>query len=245
MNIYIVTLFPDELRSAFSRSIFNRAEFNNVFSLTFINIRDFSIGRYKKVDDYPFGYKQGMLLRADVLYRAITSIDNYDSYRMLYMCPKGDSYCQPMATKLSREPGLILISGYYEGVDERIFDRLPIERISVGPYVLSSGDLPALIVTESILRLLDGVIGKKKSVDMDSYLTGLLEHPHYTHPRQFDGLGVPDVLLSGHHKHIHDWQVYNSLKETLYNQPMLLQNYDASDNDQHYLMTILKEKIND
>jgi tRNA (guanine37-N1)-methyltransferase len=240
MKIVVLSLFPDELRPVFEKGIFKRALEKALFEISFIDMRDFAETNYRNVDDYPFSHRKGMLLKADVLFRVITSIDGFESYRIIYTCPKGDVYNQRMANALYAETGLIIICGYFEGVDERIFDMLNITRISIGDFVLSSGELPALAIAESVIRLIPDVIQKDGFRD-DSHLTGLLEYPQYTHPREIDGFMVPEVLLSGHHKNIERWQRKESLRQTLYNRIDLLKSYRPNKIDSELFVEIFKE----
>jgi tRNA (guanine37-N1)-methyltransferase len=240
MKIFVLTLFPDELECVFNKGIFKRALDNRLFELNFINMREFSETKYRNVDDYPFASRKGMLLKADIVYRAITSIPEYETYKIIYACPKGDVYNQRIAQSFCDEAGLILISGYFEGVDERIFDMLNIARISIGDFVLSSGELPALMIAESVVRLIPDVIQKDGYRD-DSHLTGLLEYPQYTQPRDLNGNMVPDILLSGHHKNIERWQRKESLKQTLYNRIDLLKTFCPDEIDSELLVEIFKE----
>jgi tRNA (guanine37-N1)-methyltransferase len=240
MKIFILTLFPEELQSVFNKGIFKRAQDNNLFELSFINIRDFSETKYRNVDDYPFASRKGMLMKADVLYRAITSIPSYETYQIIYTCPKGQVYNQRRAESLLDQKGLILISGYFEGVDERIFDMLNIARISIGDFVLSSGELPALMIAESVIRLIPNVIQKDGFHD-DSHITGLLEYPQYTQPRDINGNKVPEVLLSGHHKNIERWQRKESLKQTLYYRIDMLKTFRPDKIDSELFVEIFKE----
>ena len=184
-----------------------------------------------------------MLLRADVLASAVQSVDRYKDYRILYTSPKGKPFTQALAKELSKEDGLIVIAGYYEGVDERIFHCFDIECVSMGDFVLSSGEQPALMIAEAALRLIPGVVGKAKSVEDDSIVTGLLEYPQFTTPRVVSGIPVPPVLLSGHHKKIKEWRRVESLKETLYRRPSLLGTTNLSDQDKRFLEGILKEEL--
>ena len=244
MNLYIITLFEEAVRAAFERSIFKRAIDNDVVALHCINLRDFSSDKFGRVDDYPYGKHEGMLLRADIVYDAVTSIPGYDQYPLLYPCPKGDLFSQSHASDWSKGPGLVWLPGYYEGVDARLFELLPIQAISMGNFVLSSGDLPALMMAEATVRLLDGVVGKSGSVANDSVISGLLEHPHYTKPATVHGMDVPAVLTSGHHQAISDWREVESLRETLYNRPSLLASKSLDEAMQERLMSVFKEKEN-
>jgi len=242
VKIYILTLFPEECLNYFVKGIFKRAYNSKIIDLNFINLRDFADNKYGRVDDYPYGQKRGLVIRSEVIYNAVKSIKNFDKYKILYTCPKGKNFNQKSAYNLSKAKGLILILGYFEGIDERVFELLKIEKVSIGDFVLSSGELPALIIAESIIRLIPGVVGKAACVQNDSFVSGLLEHPQYTTPRNFLGHEIPGVLISGNHQAIDKWKIENSLKETLFNKPDLLKYYHQP--DQKYkkvLETLLKE----
>ena len=218
-----------------------KAQEAGIFDIRFLDIRQFSDDPHRQVDHYPYGGKQGMLLRTDILQRAIESIDCFEEYRLIYTCPKGELFSQGHADAFSKEKGLVLICGYYEGVDERLFSLFPIQRVSVGNVVLSSGEFPALLIAEAVLRLLPGVVGNEKSVRDDSLMNGLLEGPQYTAPREIAGFIVPEVLLSGHHANVQRWQRKQALRQTLYAKPELLQTAILTHEDQLSLVEILKE----
>lgn len=224
MDIKVISLFPEALESALIKGILKRALSEKKYSIEWIQLRDFALDKHQKVDDEPFGHTHGMLLKVDVLYNAITSIHNYQNYHLIYPCPKGKKFDHTLARDLSEKKGLIFIIGYYEGVDERIFELLPIQRLSMGDFVLMSGELPALTMIEAILRFIPGVLGNKASIYDESIMSGALEAPRYTHPREFMGKEVPEVLRSGNHKAIADWEKAQSdaLTQTL--RPDLLKN---------------------
>ena len=183
-----------------------------------------------------------MLIRVDVLYNAITSIPEYESCQIYYTCPKGAPLSQGMATQIrDNNRSLIIIAGYYEGVDDRIFELLPIQRFSLGEVILSSGDAAAVALAESVCRLVPGVIGDPSCIDEDSYVSGFLEHPKYTAPRVFENIAVPDILLSGHHQKIAAWKRQQSLGCTLQHKPNLLVNASLSSEDRRLLTEFLKE----
>ncbi len=236
----MLTLFPNEMGNFFLKGIFKKAHLKSLFEIEFINLRDFALDKHKKVDDYPFGLRQGMLLKPEVIYRAVTSIAEFAKYRIIYPCPKGKVFCQEKAKKLSGEKGLIFLPGYYEGIDERIFEFFNIERISLGNFILSSSETPVLLMTEAIIRLLPGVL-KKVSIEDDSLITSLLEYPQYTKPREFMGQEVPEILISGHHENQKLWRHKMALKNTLFNKPNLLKYYQPNKTDLNLLEEIIKE----
>ncbi|MBD97521.1 MAG: hypothetical protein P8L47_01680 [Candidatus Marinamargulisbacteria bacterium] len=243
MRIYLVTLFPEAMRTALLRGVLKKGHDANRFSIECIDLRHYGVGPRNKIDDAPFGKQSGMVIRADVIQRAVMAIPNYSEYPIILMTPSGTQLDQGMAKAWSSQPGLIVISAYYEGVDYRIFNILPIIPVSIGPYVVSSGDLPALIVAESTVRLLPGVVGCMDNVIDDSYVSELLESPSYTQPRDLGpntDLSVPEVLLSGHHQRIADWKRCQSLSATFFKQPRLLSTLQTSQADQAMLLSILK-----
>ena len=241
MDIVFITLFPEEVKRFFIKGIFQSAANSGLFRPQFVNLRDFSSSPHHKVDEYPYGGKRGMVLRADILKGAIESIPNYQSYDIIYTCPKGPIFTQLHAMQLVKKRGIIIISGYYEGVDERIFDLFNIQRISIGNIIVSSGDVAACVIAEAVVRLIPNVVGKMDSVLDDSIISGLLEYPQYTAPRKIDGKNVPNVVLSGHHQKILDWKRKQSLKTTLFLKPSLLKSATLSQDDKQQLKTILME----
>ena len=245
IHVYILGLFPKEAAQFFLKGLFKRAEESGHINVSFIDIRKFASGKHRKVDDYPFGHKTGMLLRADVLYDAITSIKDHSQYRLLYPCPKGTHLTQKIASELAKEKGLIIIPGYYKGIDERLFEALSIERISLGDFVLSSGEVPAFAIAESIIRLQPGVIGNKESMCQDSIMNGILEAPQYTQPREWRGHIVPDIITSGNHPKRSEWERKKALQQTLFWKPSLLLETEVTDKDSRYLEEIIKSPLSE
>lgn len=228
------------MEAFFLKGLFKRAREKDLFELSFVDLRVFSKDKHHKVDDYPFGYRKGMLLRADVIYDAVTSIDNYQDCRLLYTCPKGPVFNQSYS-KRWMEKDLIILCGYYKGVDERIFDMLHFERVSLGNFVLSSGELPSLVVVEAILRQIPGVVGHPDCVDEDSILSGLLQAPDYTSPRDYNGYEIPDVVVSGHHPHIREWRHKKALEETFFKKVSLFETCDISKDDKNFITRLIEE----
>jgi len=242
VNLYFVTLFPEQLRQFFLKGLLKKAVEKKIISAHFVDLRAFGEGQRLQVDDYPFSKKLGMLLKADVVYRAITSLSDYSSYEIIYTCPKGSQFDQKQANSLAKSKGLIFLSGYYEGIDERIFELLPIKRISIGDFILSSGDGPSLLMAEAVTRLIPEVVGKQESIQNDSIISQYLEHPHYTLPRHWKGIDVPDILLSGNHAKINQWQFRQSLELTLKKRPDLLAKVVLTEKQKHLMTSILKEE---
>jgi len=246
MHIDILTLFPEMFSSVFNESILKKAQDNEKFTYNLVDFRNFSTNRHHKVDDYPYGGGAGMVLTPQPIFDAVDSlIQNVDhTPRIILICPQGERYTQQKAEELAQEEQLIFICGHYEGYDERIRKHLVTDEISIGDYVLTGGELGAMVAIDSIVRLLPDVLGNEKSAIEDSFSTGLLEHPHYTRPANFRGMKVPEVLLSGHHEKINKWRKKESLRRTYERRPELLKNYKISENEKLYLNEITNEKNN-
>ena len=221
MKIDILTLFP-EMFEPLKSSIIGRALDNNCFELNLINIRDFSLDKHKKVDDYVFGGGDGMLMTPQPLFDAIMSVKKDNSY-VVYMSPKGSVLNQKKVNSIAKEiEHLIIVCGHYEGIDERIIELCIDEQISIGDYVLTGGELPAMVLVDSVLRYIPKVLHSDTSVVDESFSDNLLEYPQYTRPREFMGLTVPEVLLNGNHKEIEKWKREKQLEETKKYRPDLL-----------------------
>lgn len=221
MRLDILTLFPD-MFTPLKESIIKRASDKNLVEINIIQIRDFSQDAHKKTDDIPYGGGAGMVMTPQPLYDAIQSVKTPNSY-VIYLSPRGKVFNQPMARNLSKCEHLILVCGHYEGIDERIIELCIDEEISIGDYVLTGGELPAMVLADSIIRLLDGAISQD-SLSEESFTNNLLEYPQYTRPQKFKGLEVPEVLLSGHHANIAKWRKEKSIEITRKNRPDLLDN---------------------
>lgn len=221
MRLDILTLFPD-MFTPLKESIIKRASDKNLVEINIIQIRDFSQDAHKKTDDIPYGGGAGMVMTPQPLYDAIQSVKTPNSY-VIYLSPRGKVFNQPMARNLSKCEHLILVCGHYEGIDERIIELCIDEEISIGDYVLTGGELPAMVLADSIIRLLDGAISQD-SLSEESFTNNLLEYPQYTRPQNFKGLEVPEVLLSGHHANIAKWRKEKSVEITRKNRPDLIDN---------------------
>lgn len=225
MRIDILTLFP-EMFEPLKTSILGRAVEKKLFELNLINIRDFSLDRHKKTDDYVFGGGDGMLMTPQPLYDAIMSVKTQDSY-VVYMSPKGTVLNQSKVQSIAKNYNhIIIVCGHYEGIDERIIELCIDEQISIGDYVLTGGELPAMVLTDAITRYIPNVLHNDTSVVDESFSEGLLENPQYTRPREFMGLKVPEVLINGNHKEIEKWKFEQKLIETQKYRPDLLQKKD-------------------
>ena len=224
MNFYILTLFPEMIKNGLEHSIIKKAIEKNIISIYPINIRDFSNNKHNKVDDYPYGGGHGMILKAQPIYDAFLSIKNKisNNAKVIYMTPQGKPFNQDIAKKFSEYKDLIILCGHYEGVDERIIQEIVTDEISIGDYILTGGELPAMVLIDSISRLLPNVLNKKESFLQESFTNNLLEHPHYTRPFKFNNKKVPEVLLSGNHKKIEAWRKQQSIIRTINKRPDLL-----------------------
>lgn len=221
MNIYYLTLFPDMYEGVLGASILKRAKDKGIVDYHMVNFRDFSNDKHNKVDDYPYGGGAGMVLKPEPVFDAMDSLEIDGSKRVVLMCPQGRPFDQKMAEELAEEDNIVFINGHYEGYDERIRS-LVTDEVSIGDYVLTGGELASMAMTDAIVRLIPDVLSNEASHQEDSFSTGMLEHPHYTRPREYRGMKVPDVLLSGNHKLIEEWRHEESLKRTRERRPDLL-----------------------
>ncbi len=221
MKFDVLTLFP-EMFEPLRQSIIGKATEKKLIDLNFINIRDFSKDKHKKVDDTPYGGGAGMVMRPDVVYEAYQSVKE-DKAKVIYMSPQGKTLNQQMIEDLSKESHLIILCGHYEGIDQRVLDEMVEEEISIGDYVLTGGEIPAMVLIDSVSRYVEGVL-KRDSIQEESFSNGLLEYPQYTRPEIFNGKAVPEILLSGHHQNIEKWRKERSLEITKKKRPDLLEN---------------------
>ena len=219
MKFDVLTLFP-EMFEPLNSSIIGRAKEKNLIEINLINIRDFSKDKHKKVDDTPYGGGAGMVMMPDVVYDAYKSIKD-ESAKVIYMSQQGKKLTQKKVEELAKNKHLIILCGHYEGIDQRVIDKIVDEEISIGDYVLTGGELPAMVLIDSVSRYSDGVI-TKESTNEESFTNGLLEYPQYTRPEVFEGEKVPEVLLSGHHANIEKWRKEKSLEITAKKRPDLL-----------------------
>jgi tRNA (guanine37-N1)-methyltransferase len=225
MTIDIVTIFPGMVRQALDEGVIGRAVDREVVDITVRDLRDYTTDRHRTVDDVPFGGGPGMVLKPEPLFRAVEAIqaERGQAGAVVLMSPQGRPLTHAEAERFSRMARLIVISGRYEGVDERVVEALVTDEISIGDYVLTGGELPALVFADAVVRLVPGVVGDQQSVAEDSFAAGVLDHPHYTRPAEFEGRAVPAVLLSGHHAEIEKWRRRERLRRTLERRPDLLE----------------------
>ena len=221
MKFDVLTLFP-EMFDSLKQSIIGKAQEKELININLVNIRDFSKDKHKKVDDTPYGGGAGMVMKPDVVYDAYQSVKT-DHTKVIYMSPQGKTLNQKKVEDLAKENHLIILCGHYEGIDQRVIDKIVDEEISIGDYVLTGGEIPAMVLIDSVSRYIKGVI-KEESVQEESFSNGLLEYPQYTRPEIFEGEKVPEVLLSGHHENIEKWRQAKSLEITKKKRPDLLEN---------------------
>lgn len=224
MRINIVTLFPDVFFGPFAESIIGRAIKDGIVSINTVNPRDFTEDKHRTVDDTPYGGGPGMLMMADPLFRAIESCKKENSCVIL-TSPKGERFTQKMARELSSQKHLIIVCGHYEGIDERVKEKLIDREISIGDYILTNGNIPSMVIVDSVVRLLPGVLGDDASSEEESFNNNLLEYPQYTRPVEYRGMKVPDVLLSGNHKLIKEWRREQAIKATKEKRPDLYEKF--------------------
>lgn len=222
MRVDIITIFPEVVRALSEYSILGRAMERQIISVNPVDLRDFTEDRHWQVDDYPYGGGAGMVLKPEPLFRAVEHLDPGQGAEVIVMSPGGRRFDQQLAHTLAGKAHLIFICGHYEGIDQRVLDNLATMELSIGDYVLTGGELPALVVVDAVARLLPGVLGNHESIAQESFQRGLLEHPHYTRPANFRGMEVPEVLLSGNHQEIRRWRQEMALKKTRAVRPDLL-----------------------
>lgn len=220
MNINIITLFPDMFQGIFTESILHRAIRNRLLDVNIVPLRQYGIGRHLVVDDTPYGGGGGMILKPEPIARAMEDLPN--SGHVILTTPRGRLFKHTDASRLSAFETLTVICGHYEGVDERVSELFVNEELSIGDYVLTGGELPAMVIIDAVARLIPGILGHDTTISGDSHYEGLLEYPHYTKPREFLGLTVPDVLLSGNHEQIESWRKMMALRKTEETRPDLL-----------------------
>lgn len=228
MKFHVLTLFPEMFSGVLHDSMLGRAEKKNILEFNIVNIRDFAVNKHKRVDDYPYGGGRGMVMQAEPIYNAYKSICDETGTKpyVVYMSPKGKVFTQKKAVMLSQCDNLVILCGHYEGVDQRIIDEIVDEEISIGDYVLTGGEIPAMAVIDCVSRMLEGVLSNEDSFTDESHYSGLLEYPHYTRPPVFMDREVPEVLLSGNHALISKWRMEKSLEETARKRPDMMEKYN-------------------
>lgn len=235
MQFHVVTLFPEQIDTGLNSSIIKKARENEHIGLHLINIRDFANNKHKRVDDYPFGGGAGMVMQAEPVYEAYKSLVVKENTKVIYLTPQGKTLTQKRVEELAKEEELVLICGHYEGIDERVIEEIVTDEISIGDYILTGGEMAAMILIDAVSRHVEGVLSNKESVDVESFDDNLLEYPQYTRPRVWKEKEVPAVLLSGNHKKIEEFRYEQALKRTKEKRPDLLEKRGISENDKKIL----------
>ena len=247
MRFHVMTLFPEMVMGGLNNSITKRAMENGLIDVVATDIRDFTLDKNRRVDDYPYGGGAGLVMQAQPIfdcYQHVKRSIGHD-HPVIYMSPQGQRFDQKKAEELSGYEDIVILCGHYEGVDERIIDSIVTEQISIGDFVLTGGELPAMMIIDCLSRLIPGVLNNDESAGDESFEGGLLEYPQYTRPEVFNGQRVPEVLLSGHHGKIAEWRRQKSLERTLMNRPYLLYEADLTEKDREYLGSIVSGNHNE
>ena len=244
MRIDILTLFPEMCNSVLGESIIGRARAAGKVEINCVDIRDYTEDKHRRVDDKPYGGGMGMVMQAQPVYDCFHSLCGKIGKKphFIYMTPQGKTLTQKRVKELAKLDNIAILCGHYEGIDERVIEELQPEEISVGDYVLTGGELPALILADSISRMLPGVLSGDECFEEESHFNSLLEYPQYTHPSKWNGREVPEVLLSGHHANVDKWRREQSLKRTLERRPDMLDSAELTENDKKYLSSLLNNK---
>ena len=233
MNFHVLTLFPEMIEQGMNTSIIGRAIAGGYLSVDAINIRDYAFNKHQKVDDYPYGGGAGMLMQAEPVYLAYQSIEEKIGYRprVVYLTPQGSVFNQTMAKDFAKEQDLVFLCGHYEGIDERVLEEVVTDFVSIGDYVLTGGELPAMVMMDAVSRMVPGVLSNQESGETESFAGNLLEYPQYSRPEEWHGKKVPPVLLSGHHANIEAWRREQSILRTAQNRPDLLKKADLTNKE--------------
>ncbi len=247
MNFHILTLFPEMVENGLKTSIIGRAVDAGLLSIEAVNIRDFAFNKHQSVDDYPYGGGAGMLMQAEPVYLAYKEIKERikredKKLRVVYLSPQGKTFDQKMAEELAAEEDLVLLCGHYEGIDERALEEIVTDYVSIGDYVLTGGELPAMVMVDTISRLVPGVLHNDVSAEFESFQDNLLEYPQYSRPEEWHGKKVPPVLLSGHHANIEKWRREQSILRTYERRPDLLEKSTLTWKEKKWLEETVKEK---
>lgn len=244
MNFHILTLFPDMVMDGLNTSIIGRAAGKGLLSIEAVNIRDYAFNKHQSVDDYPYGGGAGMLMQAEPVYLAYEAVAGKleRAPRVVYLSPQGQTFNQQMAEELAQEEELVLLCGHYEGIDERVLEEIVTDYVSIGDYVLTGGELPAMVMVDAISRLVPGVLHNDVSAEFESFQDNLLEYPQYSRPEEWHGKKVPEVLLSGHHANIEKWRREQSVLRTKERRPDLLEKCELTDAEKRLIEDYESEK---
>ena len=243
MNFHVLTLFPEMIQQGMNTSIIGRAITGGYLSVEAINIRDYAFNKHQKVDDYPYGGGAGMLMQAEPVYLAYQSIEEKIGYRprVVYLTPQGSVFNQTMAKDFAKEKDLVFLCGHYDGIDERVLEEVVTDLVSIGDYVLTGGELPAMVMMDSISRMVPGVLSNQESGETESFAGNLLEYPQYSRPEEWHGKKVPEVLMSGHHANIEKWRREQSILRTVQRRPDLLKKADLTNKEWNYVRQLRKQ----
>lgn len=244
MNFHILTLFPDMVMDGLSTSIIGRAMAKGLLSIEAVNIRDFAENKHNRVDDYTYGGGAGMLMQAGPVFGAYQSVVQKAKTkpRVIYLSPQGQTFSQSMAEEFAKEEELIFLCGHYEGIDERVLEEIVTDYVSIGDYVLTGGELPAMVMIDAVSRLIPGVLHNDVSAEFESFQDHLLEYPQYTRPEEWHGKKVPEILLSGHHANIEKWRREQSVIRTAQRRPDLLKKAELTQKEKELVKTLVNER---
>ncbi len=244
MNFHVLTLFPEMIQNGMHTSITGRAIAKGLLSLETINIRDYAFNKHQKVDDYPYGGGAGMLMQAEPVYLAYESVAEKIGRRprVVYLTPQGKVFHQKMAREMAKEEDLVFLCGHYEGIDERVLEEIVTDYVSIGDYVLTGGELPAMVMMDSISRMVPGVLNNQESGETESFAGNLLEYPQYSRPEEWHGKKVPEVLMSGHHGNVDKWRREQSIIRTVKRRPDLLKGADLTNKEWAFVRQLKKQQ---
>ena len=242
MNYHVLTLFPEMILQGLNTSIIGRAIEKGILSLEAVNIRDYAGNRYGKVDDYPYGGGAGMVMQAEPVYAAVKDLEERMGHkpRVIYLTPQGSVFRQEMAVDFAKEEDLVFLCGHYEGIDERVLEEVVTDYVSIGDYVLTGGELPAMVMIDAISRMVPGVLSNGESGTIESFHDNLLEYPQYSRPEVWRDKAVPPVLLSGHHANVEKWRREESIRRTLERRPDLLEDANLTEKEKQFLALLKK-----
>ena len=244
MNYHVLTLFPEMILQGLNTSIIGRAIEKGILSLEAVNIRDYAGNRYGKVDDYPYGGGAGMVMQAEPVYAAVKDLEERMGHktRVIYLTPQGSVFRQEMAVDFAKEEDLVFLCGHYEGIDERVLEEVVTDYVSIGDYVLTGGELPAMVMIDAISRMVPGVLSNGESGTIESFHDNLLEYPQYSRPEVWRDKAVPPVLLSGHHANVEKWRREESIRRTLERRPDLLEDANLTEKEKQFLALLKKRE---
>lgn len=245
MNFHVLTIFPEMILQGLDTSILGRAQAAGLITVGATNIRDYTTNKHQKVDDYPYGGGAGMVMQAQPVYDSYKAVEATMSSkpRVIYLTPQGKTFNQKMAEEFAKEENLVFLCGHYEGIDERVLEEIVTDNVSIGDYVLTGGELPAMVMIDAIARLIPGVLNNDVSAEFESFNDNLLEYPQYSRPEVWNGKAVPPILLSGHHANVEKWRREQSIIRTLERRPDLLENAVLDKKEKKFLKELLEKKM--